>query len=166
MTVWPLSFYTLGLCGYFGQQVLTRALYSIQESKVPAVSAVIAVFVNVILNLTLVWFLQAGGLAAATAICSYLQVAILLSALYKRLGSSILDGLATALLKTVAATLFMSAAVLIILWLLQSWADSYKLLFCVPSAIVMYILAAKFLHIDELSLLTGRKDKDKQSVER
>jgi putative peptidoglycan lipid II flippase len=157
MTVWPLSFYVLGLCGYFGQQVLTRALYSIQESKVPAASAVIAVVVNVILNLTLVWLLAAGGLAAATAICSYLQVAILLSTLYRRLGRSILDGLAMALFKTVAATLFMSGIVLIILWLLKNWADSHKLLFCVPSAIVVYLLAAKSLRIEELSLLTDRK---------
>ncbi len=67
-TAVTLSFYVLGLAGYFAQQILTRAFYALQESSVPARTAVIAVGVSLVLNLILVWPLGSGGLAAATAV--------------------------------------------------------------------------------------------------
>ena len=152
-----LSFYALGLCGYFAQQVLARAFYSMQDSKTPARSALVAVLVNVVLNLTLVWFLGTMGLAAATAACSYLQVCILACVLRRRFGSAVLDRLMWALVKTAVATLCMFATAMIALWLSKGWADIFKLLLAVPSASVVYLLAAKFLHIEMLSLLMGRE---------
>ncbi|MFQ6034770.1 MAG: murein biosynthesis integral membrane protein MurJ [Sedimentisphaerales bacterium] len=155
LTKWTLSFYVLGLCGYFAQQVATRAFYSMQDSFTPARSALIAVFANIVLNLTLIWFLGTGGLAAATAACSYLQVAILVAVLRRRLGSAVLVGLGRALAKTIVATLFMLIMVVAALQLSKSWADIFKLLLSVPSAAAVYLLAAKFLRIEMLSLLTG-----------
>lgn len=159
ITAGTLSFYALGLSGYFAQQVLTRAFYSMQNSKTPTRSALIAVATNIVLNLTLIWFLGTGGLALSTAICSYLQVVVLAVSLRRRLGGSILDGLSSALLKTIAATLCMAATVLIALALSKSWADIFKLLLAVPSAAAVYLLAAKLLRIEMLSLLTGSRQK-------
>jgi len=155
LTTWTLSFYVLGLTGYFAQQVATRAFYSIQDSKTPARSALVAVFINVVLNLTLVWYLGTGGLAAATAICSYLQVAILATVLRRRLGPHVLEGLARTTGKTIAATLCMYVVVLIALSFSKSWGDIFKLFLTVPLAAVVYLLASKFLHIEMLSLLIG-----------
>ncbi|GAI77442.1 unnamed protein product, partial [marine sediment metagenome] len=73
-TALALLFYALGLSGFFIQQIVTRAFYSMHNSKAPMRSAMIAVLVNVILNLTLIWFMGVAGLAFSTAICSYLQV--------------------------------------------------------------------------------------------
>jgi len=156
MVAWTLLFYALGLSGYFAQQVVTRAFYSMQDSSTPMASALIAVVTNIVLNLTFIWLLGTGGLAASTAVCSYLQVVILVVALRGRLGSSLLDGLATAFLKTVTATLCMSAAIASTLWLSKNYADIIKLLLVVPVAAAVYLLAAKFLHIKMLYLLTGR----------
>jgi len=147
MVAWTLLFYALGLCGYFAQQLCTRACYSMQDSKTPMKSALIAVVVNIVLNLTLVWPFGTGGLAAATALCSYLQAVILVMALRRRLGGSILDGLATAFLKTIAATLCMSASIVATLWLSKNYADIFKLLLVVPTAAAVFLLAAKFLRI-------------------
>jgi putative peptidoglycan lipid II flippase len=152
-----LSFYAMGLCGYFAQQVLARAFFSMQDSKTPARSALIAVVTNVALNLTLIWFLGTGGLAASTAICSYLQVAILIAVLHRRLGRPILEGLAAASIKTIVATLFMVATVVVMLRLSQNCADIFKLLLAIPLAVAAYLLAARFLHIEMLSLLIGAK---------
>ena len=80
-TAWTLSFYALGLTGFFAQQIVIRTFYSLQNSKLPAVTAVIAVVVNLCLNLILIWPLGSGGLALATSLCSYLQVAILMAVL-------------------------------------------------------------------------------------
>jgi putative peptidoglycan lipid II flippase len=161
-----LSFYALGLCGYFCQQVTTRAFYSIQDSKTPAKSAVYAVIANIFLNLTLIWFLGTAGLAAATAICSYLQVAILVTVLQRKIGHSILDGLRVTLAKTIIATAVMFLAGSAILSLMKNlpagrFFDVLRLAAVVPSAVVVYSLAAKFLHIEMLSLFTGSKPRQK-----
>jgi len=160
LTAGVLWFYALGLCGFFMQQIITRAFYSMQDSKTPMRSAVIAVFVNVILNLTLIWFMGTSGLALSTAICSYLQVVILVVVLRRRLGDSILQGMISAIIKTVVATILMGVVGAGLLYLCRNLPDGsrfdvLRLAVVVPSAAGVYLLAAKFLHIEMLSLLTG-----------
>lgn len=162
VVAWTLSFYAVGLCGYFLQQVTTRAFYSLQDSRTPAFSAVCAVVANVILNLTLIWFLGTGGLAAATALCSYLQVTILVTILRKKLGRSILDGLFITLKKTLMATVLMCAVGATAMVLMRTLPDNkifdiLKLCVVVPLSAGMYVLAAKLLHIEMLSLITGAR---------
>jgi len=159
LVAWTLFFYALGLCGYFAQQVLIRAFYSMQDSIMPMRTALLAVCANIVLNLTLIWVWGPGGLAASTALCSYLQVVILVVVLRRRLGSSILDGLLLTLVKTLTATLCMSVTIAAALWLSKNWPDIFKLLLVVPSAAGVYLLAAKLLHIEMLSLLTSGKQK-------
>jgi len=156
-TAWTLAFYVLGLCGYSAQSVVVYAFYSLQNSKVPAISAGIAVVTNIVLNLTLMWFLGTAGLAASTALCAYLQVAILMTVLHRRLGAAILEGFVPGLSKTVLAMLGMSGAVVVALAFSRGLPDILKLLLAVPSGAVVYLLAAKFLRIEMLSLLTGTK---------
>lgn len=160
MVAWTLLFYSIGLCGYFTQQVITRAFYSMQDSKTPMRSALIAVMANIVLNLTLIWFLGTGGLALSTAVCSYVQVVILVVFLRRTLRNkgaeaSILEGLGLTLLKTVAATLFMAGVILAAQWLSQGWHNIFKLLLIVPSAALAYWLAVRLLRSEMLSLLFG-----------
>jgi putative peptidoglycan lipid II flippase len=160
IVAWTLSFYALGLCGYFCQQITTRAFYSMQDSKTPARSALYAVAANIVLNLTLIWYLGTAGLAAATAACSYLQVIILVTVLRRKLGHSILDGLPVTLAKTLAATAIMFLVGAAIMALMKNLPDGrssdiLRLAVVVPSAAAAYVLAAKFLHIEMLSLFTG-----------
>jgi len=158
MVALTLFFYSLGLCGYFGQQVLTRAFYSMQDSRVPMRSALAAVLVNVVLNLTLLWPLGTAGLAASTAICSYLQVIILLTALLRRLDSSILAGFSVTVCKTLICSAFMSVVLLVTWWLSKTSCGILRLLTMVPAGAIAYLFAARLLAMKELSLLTrGRK---------
>jgi len=152
--------YGLGLCGYFTQQIATRAFYSMQDSKTPMLSALVAVGLNIVLNLTLIWPLGTAGLAVATAVCSYLQVIILVTVLRRRLGRSILDGLPVTLGKTLAATAFMWLAGATIMILMKNLPegrlfDILRLATVVPAAAAVYLLAAKLLHIEMLALLTS-----------
>jgi len=162
VVAWVLCCYALGLTGYFSQQIVARAFYSLQDSKTPARSAVVAVFVNIILNLTLIWFMGAAGLALSTAICSYLQVCILLWLLNKRFAEPPLAGLMETLRKTIVATFFMGlAAVAIIKGLgrlpYDRMNDVLRLIVVVPAAAVVYAVAAKLLRVEMLGLLTGKK---------
>lgn len=108
-TAWTLCFYALGLTGFFAQQVVIRVFYSLQNSKWPALTAVIAVFVNLFLNLILIWPLSTGGLALSTAISSYLQVIILVTVLARRYGLSVMIGFSSSIFKTLLGTILMIA---------------------------------------------------------
>jgi len=157
MTAFTLLFYSIGLSGYFGQQILTRAFYSMQQSKLPMRSAVIAVFANIVLNLLLVWPLGRGGLACSTALCSYLQVVILLVALRRRLGSCILEDFAAPLVKTTAATTCMGAVGYITLRLSQDLHNAFRLVLIVGVSVLVYLLASKLFRIKMLSSFFGDK---------
>jgi putative peptidoglycan lipid II flippase len=157
LTAGVLFFYSLGLCGFFMQQVATRAFYSMQDSKMPAKSALLAVFVNIVLNLTLMWFIGTAGLALSTALCSYLQVAILVLALRRKFGFLILDGMLTALIKTLTATIIMWMAGQCFLYLCRGLPDGtrfdiLRLAVVVPSTATVYAVVSKLLRIEMLSL--------------
>jgi putative peptidoglycan lipid II flippase len=162
IVAWTLSFYAVGLCGYFSQQIVTRAFYSMQDSGTPMRSALAAVVVNVVLNLILIWYMGTAGLALSTAICSYLQVVILMLALRKRIGRSILDGFPLTLIKTVLSTVLMCAVAAVIIHRMGKLPENrffniLRLAVVVPSAAAVYLLAAKLLRIEMLSLITGRR---------
>lgn len=155
-----LLFYTAGLTGFFIQQIVTRAFYSMHDSKTPMSSAIIAVCANLGLNLSLIWVWGTAGLACSTALCSYLQVTILITVLRRKLGPAVLQGMVSAMAKTIAATILMGVFGVVILVLMRTlpagfWFNILRLAAVVPSAAGAYLLAAKILHIEMLSLLTG-----------
>jgi len=159
-TAWTLYFYSLGLCGFFAQQVLTRAFYSLQDSKTPMRSAIIAVCLNIFLNLTLIWPLGTGGLALSTAICSYLQVVLLITDLRRRFGRTILLNLRTTIIKTVIGAVIMTLSAWILLYMMRTLPQTrmfniIRIAVIVPSAGAVYYLAAKLLRNASLSLLGG-----------
>ena len=173
IVAWTLTFYTIGLLGFFFQQILTRAFYSIQNSKIPMRSAIAAVLLNIVLNLILIWFMGTAGLAFSTAICSYLQVVILLVLLRRQFSSkttnSILDGLAVTLIKTVIATIFMAvvgAGILCLCrnWPANTWFNIFRLAAVVPSAATVYFIAAKVLRTEQLALFKGAKQKTSKTT--
>lgn len=160
LTAGVLWFYALGLCGFFIQQIVTRAFYSMQDSKIPMYSALTAVCANIVLNLTLIWVWGTGGLACSTALCSYLQIVILVMVLRRRLGGSILQGMVSSIAKTAVATVLMGIVTALVLALMRNlpddfWFNILRLAVVVPAAAAVYLLAAKILHIEMLSLLTG-----------
>jgi len=164
VTAWTLSFYSLGLCGYFAQHIVTRAFYATQDSKAPAITAAIAVVINVALNLILLWPLGTGGLALSTAICSYVQVVILFRVLSKRYGDSMLQDIGPLAVKTILGTVLMALAALGALQLMRhlpqsTTADLTRVVVVVLLSVFVYLLAAKLLKNEMLSLILPRGGK-------
>ena len=127
-------------------------------------SALIAVFVNLIGNLTLIWFMGTAGLALSTAICSYLQVVILIFMLRRRFGHSLLASLGQTIIKQVTATALMALVGVSILVMMRNLPttglyDILRLIAVVPSAALIYILVSKILKNEMLSLFTGSRKK-------
>ncbi|MBL7106491.1 MAG: murein biosynthesis integral membrane protein MurJ [Phycisphaerae bacterium] len=162
VTAITLGFYAVGLCGYFCQQIATRAFYSLQDSKLPAKTAVVAVVVNIVLNLLLIWPMGTAGLALSTAICSYLQVVILVGVLGKRFGREVYDNVWGTIGKTLAATGVMSIIGLGIMWSMSGldYRRSYdigRLAAIVSVCGGTYFVMSKLLSHDMLGLITGKE---------
>ncbi|MEW6516110.1 MAG: murein biosynthesis integral membrane protein MurJ [candidate division FCPU426 bacterium] len=82
--------YTLGLVAYAGVKVVVPTFYALDEARVPVTAAVMAVAVNIVLNLALMGPLGFKGLALATALSAFVNFSYLLWRLRKRVGR--LDG--------------------------------------------------------------------------
>ncbi|HDS84203.1 MAG TPA: murein biosynthesis integral membrane protein MurJ [Phycisphaerales bacterium] len=154
--------YALGLCGYFVQQILPRVFYALKNSEVPARTAVIAVVLNVILNLTLIWPMGAAGLALSTAICSYAQAGILLWLLHRRMGIRFDDRFGSVLSKTLLGTGVMAAVGWAVLAAMGGLAHSFRMdvvrvLATAAVCVGVYAAAAAAMGNPMLALIVGAR---------
>ena len=76
--------YAVGLWAFAGIRIIVAAFYSMQDTKTPAIAAVAAMFMNILLALTLMGPLQHEGLALATALSAMLNITILVAVLTHR----------------------------------------------------------------------------------
>lgn len=83
-TAQALSAYALGLPAYILLKVLSPAFFARQDTRTPVRIGIIALVVNTVLNVILMFPLQHVGLALATAIAAWLNVSLLTIALFRR----------------------------------------------------------------------------------
>lgn len=112
-----LRYYALGLVPYGMVTVLVRAFYALKDGKSPGVASAAAVASNVALSLLLVRPLGLGGLALATAVSGWVQLALVWGMLTRQLHTSPLSGAGASLQR---ATLF-SVLMGVVVWLTHSW---------------------------------------------
>lgn len=167
-TAWTVSFYAVGLCGFFAQQILIRAFYSTKDSKMPALTAAGSVFINIVLNLTLIWPLGTGGLALSTSICSYFQVIVLAIILKKKHPLEMAEGLVTTLVKTFVSTAVMVLAGTAMIYMMKSMPLNLKFDLLRTGVIVIgcagiYTATAALLKTEMLNLLMKMRNKQRIS---
>jgi putative peptidoglycan lipid II flippase len=78
-----LMCYSFGLFAYSGQKIITAGFYAVQDTRTPVKIGVLAVALNLILNLILMIPLAESGLALATSFSGMIQF-LLLTYLYHR----------------------------------------------------------------------------------
>ncbi|KXG74450.1 murein biosynthesis integral membrane protein MurJ [Thermotalea metallivorans] len=66
-TATALASYSLGMVGYAIQDVVNKAFYALQDIKIPMKFSILAVFLNLLLNVALVRYNEVAGIAFATA---------------------------------------------------------------------------------------------------
>lgn len=84
LTAVALQYYSLGLPAFGLRDLLSRAFYSIQDTKTPMINGVIAVIINIVLNIILIKPLGHGGLALATSISGTVTVLLLIWSLHRK----------------------------------------------------------------------------------
>lgn len=108
-------YYALGLGAYVSTRVLVPAFYSIQDTATPVKIGAIAVLLNIVASIVLMRPLGASGLALATALASFANLALLLRTLRRRLGSLGEEPLLPPLLRLGVAAAAMGLCALILL---------------------------------------------------
>ena len=110
--------YCGGVWAFCGYHVLTRSYYSADYMATPAKMAGGAVVINLLLNLTLIWWWGEAGLAAATSVTFISQAGILYLTLPSHLRLRDHSLLGSTLWKSVLATVLMTAVTFGVLRLL------------------------------------------------
>jgi putative peptidoglycan lipid II flippase len=103
-------FYAIGVWAYCGLHVLIRTFHSLQDTITPVKIGAAMVCLNIILNLTLIWYIQEGGLALSTSICAIVQIVILFAILRRRIRITKGKEIVVSFLKASLATAFMALA--------------------------------------------------------
>ncbi len=86
LTYWALVPCALGLPAYSATKVLASAFYARKNTKTPMNLAFLSMFVNVILDVALMWRFEVAGLTFATTAASWVQAALLFGVLRKQVG--------------------------------------------------------------------------------
>ncbi len=85
VTSLALMFYSLGLFFYGGVNLLTSVFYALKDTLIPAKTATLALLLNVVLSLILMFPLKIGGVALASSISASLNFFLLGYLLQKRI---------------------------------------------------------------------------------
>ena len=97
--------FSIGLWAFASYRILATAFYSLQDTKTPAIVAVVSVGLNIGLSLWLMQWLQYTGLALAAACAAMGNTLILLTILGNRLQGLLWKTLAISLVRTGIALL-------------------------------------------------------------
>ncbi len=110
-TAWAMLFYLPGIPAFACAKIAVTPFYACHDTRTPVRVAVLCLVLNLILNLILMQFLDQGGLALSTTICSALNVLILLLLTTRQLGAGVLSQLLKPVAKMLIAAIiaFMTA---------------------------------------------------------
>ncbi len=120
-TALTLSIIALGLPAYVLVKVLTPGFYARRDTATPVKTAIAVLVVNVILNFALIPPFGIAGLAAAVALSSWLNCAILYAILHRRGFFRVEGWLASRIIRQLVAAGAMVAGLVAIRMALSGW---------------------------------------------
>jgi putative peptidoglycan lipid II flippase len=151
MTAEALLFYSLGMTAFGLRNVLTRAFYSLQDTRTPMINATIAVITNIVLNILLSRFLGIGGLALATSISGIISASLMFITLRKKIGPFGLKEIAMSFLKIASASLLMGIIAYNCFDLLRSFtSQNVALMVSIVLGVLAYGVLIYFMRIPEV----------------
>ena len=105
-----LLFYSFGLFAHSGVEILSRGFYALRDTRTPVALAVLSMVLNLLFSIALVGPMEHDGLALAMSLATIVEASLLFIVLRGRLAGPG-AGLASFLLRTIAATALMAAVV-------------------------------------------------------
>lgn len=161
LTSRALTFMSIGMIGFGLQTILSRAFYSMKKGKIPLISGIVSVTVNLVLSYLFVGKWDVAGLALASALALIVAAVVMIIPMHKMTGSYIDKGICISFIKMVAAALIMGAAVIIMRNILLSALSDTMIariiVVAVPAAIgvIVYILFAKLFRLEQTNMISS-----------
>jgi putative peptidoglycan lipid II flippase len=157
LTSRALSYYALGLWAFSAVRIVVAAFFALQDSRTPVRVATVSILANVVLGAALMRPLAHGGIALAAALASFLNLALLLLALRRKLGAVDWRAITVALGRTLLSTLVMAAGVGFMARAVMGErpATAAGLAACMFTGVLIYAGAAFFLRSPELAGICG-----------
>lgn len=164
MTAGALFFYSIGMIGYGLREVISKAFYSLQDTKTPMINAAIAVIINIILCITLSRVMGINGIALATSIAGIFCTIILFISLRKKIGAIKLRDILISIGKITTASGVMALASRYAYTVLQTViGDKLGLIVSIGLAGAVYLGVIYFMKIEEVnSIIEMAKGKIKK----
>lgn len=161
MTSNALFYYSIGMLGFGLRDIISRAFYSLQDTKTPMVNAAIAMAMNIVLNIILSKFMGIGGLALATIISAIFCTVLLFISFRKKIGPFCMKNIAISFIKILCASLVMGViAKLLYDILFKNIGDNLALITAIIIGVVVYFAIIYFMKIDEVdSMIEAVKKK-------
>lgn len=157
LTAQALLCYAVGLWAFSIIRVIVSVFYSLQDTKAPMRAAIVALVVNVLFSLVLMFPLRHGGLALATSIASAVNVGMLWVILKRRIGKLLDRAFYRSVGKTTVASLVMLGVILFI-GLIYPWnttapfnARLIHLLLCVIGGGTAFLASAFLFKSPEIT---------------
>ena len=153
ITTSALFFYTFGLFAYSGIKILVNAYFSLGDTRTPVKTAFLALLVNLVLNLALMWPLKIGGLALATSIAATYNFVMLYMMLEKRIGKMKTAEFVDSLVRICAASLVMAAVTFVMRVMLLGGDVSgmrgvYNIVLIIAVSVTVFLVSAYFAKVE------------------
>ena len=156
MTSAALFYYSIGMVGFGLRQILSRAFYSLQDTKTPMINAALAMSMNIILNFILSKYMGIGGLALATSISAIFCTGLLFISFRKKTGSFGMKGITISSVKILCASLVMGLAARVsYAALLEHASANLSLIGAIVIGAVVYFVMIYFMRIEEVDSMIG-----------
>jgi len=160
LTATALFFYSIGMLGFGMRTILNKAFYALKETKIPFYNALLAVLINVTLNLLFLFFtdLGIGGLALATSISGISSSLFLLIRLNMKIGYFFNKAIILKFIKILLSTFFMAVISYysyIILNKITAYDQNLITVVAILIGAGIYVLTLTILKVDEMFQLIG-----------
>lgn len=156
MTSSALLFYSIGMAGFGLRDILSRAFFSMQDTKTPMVNGAIGVVLNIILNIILSRYLGIGGLALATSIAAIFTTVLLFINLRRKIGPFGMKHVSISFLKILVASLVMGLlAKLSFDYLTATLSQNLSLIIAIGVGAISYFVIVYFMKIEDVDVIVN-----------
>ncbi|SCI76621.1 integral membrane protein MviN [uncultured Clostridium sp.] len=159
LTSTALVFYSVGMIGFGLRDILGKVFYSLKDTKTPMINGMIAVVLNIVLNIALVKVMGHGGLALATSLSAIICILLLFVSLKKKIGYYGQDKIKDTFFKALIASLAMGVDTYLVykffagilgLGFIQ---EAISLGVSVASGAIVYAILVKVFKVEEIDML-------------
>lgn len=164
MTSVALIFYSIGMIGFGLRDILGKVFYSLQDTRTPMINGIIAMILNIILNISFVKFtnMQLAGLAFATSISALLTITLLFISLKRKLGNFGGKSIALGMAKSLVSGLIMAVVTLFVYNTVADMLGSGFIKEAITLAIsvgvgaIVYGICIIILKVDEVNIILDK----------